>query len=182
MNTTSDEYIMDQVKSGDHRQFSILFERYSKSIFNYFMQWTKDIAKAEDLTQDVFIKIFKNRHKFKGVNFKIWLFTISRNLRTDFYRAKVGKKIDERPIDEVLNYMPIDQNGEGIDESLDKEKLKRAIETLKDDKKEVLFMQFFQGMKSNEIAEMLNISPENARARSHRAIKALRRQFSDLKK
>lgn len=170
---------MNQVKSGNHAQFSVLFERYNKSVFSYFMQWTKDIAKAEDLTQDVFIKIFKNRDKFKGEHFKIWLFTISRNLRTDFYRKNLKNKINQTPVEEMfdhrINHEDLAYEPEEDElTSFDGTRLKLAIETLPEDKREVLFMQFFQGLKSNEIGEVLGISPENARARSHRAIKELR--------
>src|SRR5688572_26939729 len=75
------------VKDGDLDSLSGLFERYHRPLFGFFYRILDDRAAAEDLVQDVFVRVLKYRHTFRGHgSFEAWLFHIARNARRDSTR------------------------------------------------------------------------------------------------
>ena len=77
---TQDHEIMLSVKNGDIHKLGLLFDKYSKGLYNYFRIQINDRANSEDLVQNVFYNILKYRHTFKnGADFKVWMYTVARN-------------------------------------------------------------------------------------------------------
>src|SRR5260221_14328198 len=86
----TDEMIMEAVKNGDLQQASLLFERYHKRIFNFLARLASDRELAEDLTQNVFLRMMKYSGSYKeGLKFQSWIYQMARNALLAHYRAKV---------------------------------------------------------------------------------------------
>ena len=92
--TLTDELLMRAVRAGDCGQLSGLFERYHAPLFDFLCRTTGDRAAAEDLVQDVFVRILKYRHTYRDDScFETWLFRIARNARADFFRRRTAVRM-----------------------------------------------------------------------------------------
>ena len=89
MENTKDEKLVAQFLDGDNEAFDNLLNRYLKPIYNFIFRLTRDLPSTEDLTQEVFIKVWKNLSRFnQNKSFKVWLFSIARNTAYDFLKKK----------------------------------------------------------------------------------------------
>src|SRR5688500_20231791 len=80
---------MRAVRDGDIGQLGVLFERYHGPVFDFLSRMTGDRLAAEDMVQDVFIRILKYRGTFRDEgSFETWLFRIARNARADYFRQR----------------------------------------------------------------------------------------------
>lgn len=182
LNAISDNFLMLKVKDGDLDQLSLLFERYHRSLFSYFYQLTSNTAECEDLVQNVFYRILKYRHQFRGDGeFKAWVFHIAKNVGLDRFKKKRPQALEtienwqERLEDQTPNQI------QKLMEQDDLDLLKRALQLLEADKREVLVMSKLQGMKYKEIGDILGCEENAVKVRVFRALKALREVFFSLK-
>jgi RNA polymerase sigma-70 factor (ECF subfamily) len=124
---------------------------------------------AEDLTQDCFVRAFRNWEVFHGTGSRqAWLFAIARNAQVDWFRKLSREK-------RALQT----HGGSGGEVSLepaaeDTEALWRAIEGLGPDQREVIHLRFAAGLSYAEIAEMLGVPVGTVRSRLHRGLETLR--------
>ena len=89
MQTFDDHHVMRQVKAGQIEKLGQLFEKYNKQLFHLFLWQTEDPSLSEDLVQEVFLRILKYRHSYRGEGqFKTWMFSIARSARIDHFRKK----------------------------------------------------------------------------------------------
>ncbi|MFH1183070.1 MAG: RNA polymerase sigma factor [Candidatus Moraniibacteriota bacterium] len=87
--TTSDQELIQNILARDDRAFEKLLKRYLKPVYNFIYQLTNDSSVIDDLTQETFIKVWKNLRRFdKSKNFKVWLFAIAKNTAYDFLKKK----------------------------------------------------------------------------------------------
>ncbi|MFA6919366.1 MAG: sigma-70 family RNA polymerase sigma factor, partial [Patescibacteria group bacterium] len=84
-----DEQLVQQYLSGDEKSLEVLIQKYLKPIYNFVYRYVGDMANAEDLTQEVFVKVWKNIKKFdRKKSFKTWIFCIAKNTAFDYLRKK----------------------------------------------------------------------------------------------
>lgn len=179
MDPVSDTAIMLKVKAGNIDKLGLLYERYHKMLFGFFWRMSGSIDDSEDLVQTVFYQILKNRTQFKGKGkFSSWMFQIAHNLWADHYKKnhKIELKDDmERwELKEDLN----------ADEQIEKEEqlrqLRNALYALSEDKREVLILSRFQGLKYREIAKITDSTEGAVKIKVFRALTDLREQFSKI--
>lgn len=174
---------MLQVKSGDTDQLGLLFERYNRALFGYFMRMTGSPPLSEDLVQNVFVRILKYRHTYKDEgSFMTWLFRIARNTHIDYYRKEKRQVAIEEMSDpdELAGENPDDKTGDTEERRINW--IKKAMDQLDDDKKEVLVLSRYQGFKYREIAEILDCSISTVKVRVFRAMNELRTTISNMEK
>src|ERR1043166_6246483 len=83
---------MEAVKNGELQQASFLFDRYHKRIFNFLRQLSNDTMLAEDLTQNVFLRLIKYRNSYReGNRFQSWIYQMARNVFADHYQSNKNK-------------------------------------------------------------------------------------------
>jgi len=172
--------IMEAVKNGDLQQASTLFERYNKRIFNFLARLAMDRALAEDLTQNVFLRIIKYRGSYKeGARFQSWIYQVARNVFSDHYQAHKNKYSDFVDVEKLKDNMP-----ETEDEPWEeKEKLlHRSMAMLPDEQRELLVLTRFQHMKYEEVAQIMNTTVANIKVKVHRAVAKLREHYFELEK
>ncbi|HLT74066.1 MAG TPA: sigma-70 family RNA polymerase sigma factor [Ohtaekwangia sp.] len=171
----TDETIMVAVKNGDLQQTSFLFERYHKRIFNFLAQLSNDREVAEDLTQNVFLRMIRYRNSFRDDSrFTPWIYQIARNVYADHYQ--MAKKTHKETVDfaKVSDSIP-DESDQGVNEK--EELLYRSMERLSEEQRELLIMTRFQHMRYEEVAQIMNTSVSNIKVKVHRAIGKLREYY-----
>jgi RNA polymerase sigma factor (sigma-70 family) len=176
----TDEEIMNSVKLGSIKLLAILFERYHVKLYNYFLRLTGHQGTSEDLTQEVFFRILKYRGTFRQESkFTTWMYQIGRNVHIDYWR----KYKEELPLSEQWEEKidPANPPEQEAREEQDAAILHRALSQLPPAKKEVLVLSRFQGMKYREISQLLGCSLSAVKIQVHRAIKDLRKTYSQLK-
>ena len=137
-------------------------------------------ALSEDLVQNVFFRIMKYKHAFKGDGeFKTWMFHIARNVNTDHYRKskKLGNREDIEQWNERLTDQPQIEQQEQKEEDLGV--LKLAMSKLSDEKREILNLSKLKGIKYKEIGEMLNCSEGAVKVKVFRALNDLKKKYTE---
>lgn len=177
----TDEMIMEAVKNGDLQQASLLFDRYNKRIFHFLARMTMDRALAEDLTQNVFLRLIKYRTSYReGARFQPWIYQVARNIFSDHYQSHKNKYSDFVDVEKVSDYMP-----DTDDTNLTNERerlLHQSMAKLESDQRELLVLTRFQQMKYEEVALIMNTSVANIKVKVHRAIAKLREHYFELEK
>ena len=168
---------MSLVKSGQLDFLNEVFSRYSKRIYNYFLKSTLERDDSDDLTQELFIRVMKYRKSYKdGNSVQFWIFQIARNMLKDYFRKMKAHKDQFNPVE----VMPesVDEGDEGLVER--EKKLHLAMKELSDDRRELLVLSKFQGLKYEQIAKMRGTTVSNIKVQVHRTIKELKEVFFEL--
>ncbi len=176
----TDEEIMTQAKAGSAQVLAILFERHHVKLYNFFMRLTGDRGSSEDLTQDVFFRILKYRSSFRHESkFTTWMYQIGRNVHID--HLKKHKK--EMPLEDAWEEKATAEPGPDKKTETEQEAafLHKALALLPPAKKEVLVLSRFQGMKYQDISQVLGCSLASVKTQVHRAIKDLRKNYMELR-
>lgn len=169
---------MLKVKSGDLDRIGLLFERHYKPLFGFLFRMTADKESSEDMVQNVFLRMLKYRHTFKGDGeFRTWMYHLARNVLNDHHkRAKRQANPLEQTFREVADEAP--------ESTADKEEqvhlLNSALARLTEENREILVLSRYQELAYHEIALILNISEGNVRVRIHRAMAQLKSIYLKL--
>ncbi len=172
---------MLKVKEGQLDQLGLLFERHNRPLYGFFYRLTADGPISEDLVQNVFIRMIKYRHTYKGDGkFTTWMYHMARNLFADHYKKqkRMGYKEDPEVTDK---YLVNEVNAEQTriqQEQLDL--LQLAMNKLTPEKKEILVLSKYQGMRYQDIAEVLEITESAVKVRIFRALKDLKKAYEAL--
>jgi RNA polymerase sigma factor (sigma-70 family) len=163
----TDEFLMLSVKQEDLDKAAILYERYKKKMYNFFLYKNyNDQERSEDCVQQVFYRVIKYRHTYReGSNFKIWIYSIARNIQYQDYKDQV--KMNEIR----TNYLITEEYEDSND---DYQAIQKAMKILPEAHREVLLMAKFLGLKYEEIAQIHDCSVGVIKTRVFRAMKSLR--------
>lgn len=155
-----------------------LVKRYQGPIFAYIYRWLRNRADAEDLTQDVFIKMFRALHTYsRKSSFRAWLYRIARNRVIDFLRRKKPSTVD---IENVVTVTDEDTPVEAFERSSDQEKIDHAIATLPHIYREVLLLRHRDELTYEEIVDATGVTLGTVKARLHRARALLRKRLNEV--
>ena len=149
-----------------------LYEDYSLKVRNYILSQVNDFTLAEDLTSDVFVKVYSNIDTFdsKKASLSTWIFTITRHLLIDYYRTR---KV-EAELPEDLTY-DID---EGICTPDNLETLKEALKTIDQKEKDVILLHYYSKMTLKEVALKMGISYAYVKILHNKALENLKGAFN----
>jgi RNA polymerase sigma factor (sigma-70 family) len=173
-----DEQIMLEVRGGNIARMEVLFDRYHRSLFGYFMHQTSSRTASEDLVQDVFFRILKYRHTYQPeTSFRAWLFQVGRNVYADY----LGKRKPEVALADDAAFAsgetPADRQ---VQERQETALVRRALAALPPEKREVLVMSRFLDLKYEEIAAILKCEVGTVKVRVYRALRELGDRFFAL--
>lgn len=171
MQKLSDHDLMMAVKNGDLDKMGLIFNRHHKKLYNLMLWQTHDPGLSEDLVQEVFYRMLKSRHTYKGMGkFTAWMNIIARSVKIDHYRkVKPSASLDSIKNQTEENPLP-DTVLEAKDEA---ELIHQAIARLDEKKQEVLIMSRFQNMKYEKIAKILGCSVGTVKTRVFLALRDL---------
>jgi RNA polymerase sigma-70 factor (ECF subfamily) len=159
--------VLRKAQKGDERAFSLIVRAYETPVFNYILRLVGDRALAEDLTQEVFLRVFQGLPKFSlRSRFTTWMFQVTKNrvldeLRSMERRPRSFVALDDLPPLEVLD-APFERL-EAIDA------VWRAVENLNVDLKMALLLRDIVGMSYTEIADSLEITLATVKWRIYKA-------------
>jgi RNA polymerase sigma-70 factor (ECF subfamily) len=176
----SDSALMQRVRAGELDQLSELFERHHRRLYQFFLRLARDRAAAEDLVQEVFVRLLKYRHTWRDeAEFVPWMFALARNAAVDHFRARSrDSRRDQAAVPETPEVAP--RAVERLEELERAAQLRAALDRLAPEKREVLLLARFGELRHDRIAAMLGISPGAVRVRLHRALKELREAYRQV--
>lgn len=166
--------LIRRARARDASAYGRLYDSYAQRIYRYIYFRVTDVETAEDLTSAVFLKAWENIQRYRpGAPFLAWLYTIARNTVIDHYRT-------HKPVVQIEDVVISQDAGldDGLDQQHDAELLRRAMQGLTDEQREVLALRFIQEMDTEEIARQMNKTAGAVRALQMRALQALARNMN----
>lgn len=163
-----------QAADGDTAAFDDITKIYLADVYRYLVWLTKDAQKAEDITQDTFVKAWRSIQKSDTARpFLPWLLRIARNCAFDFFRKKVITPFSALTDHEQHFFLRQASSIPTPDETArqnERAQLVQAIlNTLSANYREVIVLHYLEGLSVPEVAQVLNLSQETARTRLRRA-------------
>jgi RNA polymerase sigma-70 factor (ECF subfamily) len=151
-----DPELLRRAQKGDEHAFAELVRAYETPLYNYILRLTGDRALAEDLLQEVFLRVYQGLPRFSlRCKFTTWLFQVTKNSVLDELRAKERRPLTPVTLDDAPHLEALDQPAERV-EAIDG--LWRAIDALPVDLKMALLLRDVVGLSYNEIADSLEIT------------------------
>ena len=162
-------------KDGEADAFGELYERYVQTIFRFVYVRLDDRRDAEDLTEEVFLRVWQSLRNYReqGVPFLAFLFRIARNAVIDFYRSSKSSAHQESIEDNPLQDLRSDPGEQAIT-NLEHQELRRILDTMREDYRMVLVLRFLSELSPEETAQVMGRSTGAVRVLQHRALAALR--------
>jgi RNA polymerase sigma-70 factor, ECF subfamily len=162
-----------EAQSGDMEALHFLYVRFSPDVLNYVKSVVKDHHEAEDITQNVFVKLTTALQKYEAreVPFAAWILRVARNAALDHLRARRSLPCEEVRVSDT------DQSRIGHERRSD---LRLALGQLPEDQREVLILRHIVGMSPVEIAATLGKTESSVHGLHHRGRRSLKLALSDL--
>lgn len=167
----TDIELIERCLARDESAWEQIVLRYKRKVFGIAYKFTGRFEEAEDLTQEVFLKVYKALDSYKREQeFYWWLVSISRNTCIDYYRsAKRQRRVITEDLDRIKNFKFDGISPQGSMEAAERSKLLReSLAHLPDDLRVVLIMRDLKGMSYKEIADQLQLAEGTVKSRIHR--------------
>ena len=171
----SDAYYIDKIRDGETAHFAVLLERYSQPVFSLIVKIVGNREDAEELTQDVFLKVFRSLSSFQGNSlFSTWLYRIAYNVAVSAARKK---KYEWVAIEESMIEDAPENTWDDALEQIDKEaqlyRLEMAVTKLSPDDRALVSLFYMQEKAIEEIVSITGLSLSNVKTKLHRVRKKL---------
>jgi len=184
----TDVELMLDVKAGDDSSFDFLLQKYRSPLVNFLHRMVRDTATAEDLAQEVFLRVYRARKQYTpSAKFTTWLFRIATNLALNSVRdnryAKLAVPLDAAadedaaPMELPAPVMRIDEHMIERDRT---EFIRRAIASLPEKQRAAVLLHKYEEMDYGEIAKILDCSESALKSLLFRAYESLRVQLAPL--
>jgi RNA polymerase sigma-70 factor (ECF subfamily) len=170
--------LVKRLKASDHGAFRTVFDQWQQTIFNFLLFRTKDVARAEDLLQEVFLKLWDTRSRLdEKRSLRNYLYTIADNLALN--EARHEKVVFKHREDTIVPLFTNTENPEFILEEKEwKSKLEGAIASLPEKPRIIFLMSRMEDLSYQEIADRLSISIKTVETHMVTALKCLRQTLS----
>lgn len=173
-----DQDVVPLLKKGSIIAFEKLFNRYSEKLYRFTFSYLKSESEAEDVVQEVFLKIWENRAKLKtGTSFQSYLFTIAFNSIRKNFNAKARQNKFRIDLLEFLSHDKPSLESQPDFETL-LTKLDSLIDQMPERRKEIFMMRKKEGKAVRDIAEKLNISTKTVENQITEAMNQLKKEFA----
>ncbi|WP_276134684.1 RNA polymerase sigma factor [Polluticoccus soli] len=176
--TYTEEELVSLLKQQSKEAYNYLYRQYSAVLFGVIKRIVMDEQTAQDVLQEVFVKIWNNIQQYDPVKGRIytWMINIARNSSIDKLRSKgevmKGKiRGDEETVNNIGGGLQTEQNTDAIG-------LKKLVDELKPEHKAIVELAYFKGYTMEEIGKALDIPVGTVKTRMRNAIQTLRQQFS----
>jgi RNA polymerase sigma-70 factor (ECF subfamily) len=188
----TDEVLMMQFQGGDRAAFASLVRRHKVPIFNFVLRQVHSRTTAEDIVQDVFVRVVHRASTFKHeARFTTWIYSIARNLCIDHLRKMSLRRhpsLDQAPQGDRDHLALVERVADGhpstaADRSLTStdigERIVSAVEALPDDQREVFLLRQLANIPFKEIAEMTGVPENTVKSRMRYALERLQDALSE---
>jgi RNA polymerase sigma-70 factor (ECF subfamily) len=186
--TRSDVQLMLDVKAGDDASFNLLLQKYRTPLINFLFRMVRDSATAEDLAQEVFLRVYRARKQYSpSAKFTTWLFRIATNLALNSVRDNRHRQMDisiDAPVEEDETPLQLPAREMRIDEHMIErdraEFIRQAISSLPEKQRVAVLLHKYEEMDYAEIAKILECSESALKSLLFRAYETLRVQLAPL--
>lgn len=170
-------YLIQKAQQYDEQALSELCKRFFEDVYSYFYYRTKDVADAQDLTNDVFLRLIESIRTYTPArgSFRAWLFGIAHHRLVDHHRRQAIRDHDR--LDEELSsseHGPAAQ----AEAHLTQERLRVALDHLTEEQRQVILLKFIENLSNAEVAHILGKSEGAINALQYRALRALRQALN----
>ncbi|HET9952924.1 MAG TPA: RNA polymerase sigma factor [Polyangiaceae bacterium] len=190
----TDEMLMVRYQRGDAEAFATLARRHTRPVYNFVLRKLRDVAAAEDVAQEVFLRVVQNAGEFKHeARFSTWLYSIARNSCVDHQRRMShrrhasldrpapGKSEASEPLGAHLPDLRPDGNAErSYVSSKVQASILNALDALPDDQREVFLLREVANLPFKEIAVVTDTPENTVKSRMRYALDRLREALSDF--
>ena len=190
----TDEMLMVRYQRGDRDAFAELVRRYKSPIYNFVLRQVRQGTTAEDVTQDVFLRVVQSAAEFKHeARFSTWLYTIARNLCVDHLRkqthrrhpsldqpAQSGNESSRPLLDNVADGHPRASVERSAVSGEVAGKIVEAVEALPEEQREVFLLRELGNLPFKEIAEITGVGENTVKSRMRYALDRLQEALSEF--
>ncbi len=182
MNKEKDNMLVENTLKGDVNAFEELVSSYQSRLFNFLSKMAATREDAEEITQEVFIKVYKNLYKYNNKwSFSTWIYRIAVNtLRSEYRKVKKAKDVDYYASIPELPASFSDYPDIAYEMKEKRVEIIKIIDHLKEDQKTALLLRCMQDFSFKEIGDILGISPEAAKMKIQRAKQTVIRNYEEL--
>ena len=182
----TDDALVALYSKGNNQAFDILLKRYKDKVYSYIYFSVRNDELAEDLFQETFVKaivtIQQGRYTENG-KFPAWITRIAHNLVIDFFRQERNENVVSNDETEVDLFNDVKLSDDNIETKLVNEQVlsdvRRLVDFLPDNQREVVYMRFYQYLSFKEISEITGVSINTALGRMRYALLNLRRMAEE---
>ncbi len=168
----SDDELIDRIRGGDETAAEELINRYYAAILRYCGWHCSGPEKAEDLTQETFLKLFRSLPKYKGrKKFKAYLYTIANRLCIDESRRMRLYSLEDAE--------GIVSGQNEIAQVEHREEIRRLLSVLSQEQREAVILRFGQELGYSEIAKVIGCSMRTAQSRVRNGLRLMKKEFGD---
>lgn len=172
----SDEDLMEHFQAGYEQAFNILVSRFQDRLHNFLYRYTHNHKDCEDLVQETFLRVYRSRHSYERIaRFSTWMYTIALNLAKSLYKKKqrmTTVTIHEDESDPDDQPMKLEDTGilqdDTLHEKMCMDHLKKALQKLSDDFRQVVILRDIQQMSYDEIADVTDLPMGTVKSRINR--------------
>jgi RNA polymerase sigma-70 factor (ECF subfamily) len=182
----TDEELIARFHNGDAYAFDLLVRRYKDPLLNFTYRFLGDLVEAEDIVQETFYRVYKNKHYYKEVaKFSTWIYTIAGNLAKTELRRRKRRKVfsihKETAAEKELELPDLQSDPEKEVNTLVTEKIiQRAITSLPEKFRQVIVLRDIQGFSYEEISSIIKVPLGTVKSRVNRARLKLQEDLSFL--
>ena len=175
MKTSNDDALIRRAQALDPGALAELYDRHFDGIYRYLFTRVRHQADAEDLTEQVFLKMVDSiqRYRPRGVAFSSWLYRIAHNLLVDRYRRAARETVELS--DQVRDSRPHADPAALAQNSEERRQLLAAVQRLTPEQQQVITMRFIDNLDVDEIARLTRRRPGAIHSMQHRALASLYR-------
>jgi len=167
----SDEELVRKIaKTRDTALFEELYNRYAKIVYNKCFNFTNQYAVAEDLTHDIFLKLFLSVHQFSGKSkFSTWLFSFTYNFCVNYVTRSKEYRIMTDSVEIEERNLPAVDFDDSLIYNMQVEKLEKALEKISPQQKMILLLKYQDDVSIKELQDYLGIGESAVKMRLMRA-------------
>lgn len=175
------ELVREIIESNNTHLFSVLYDRYAKVVYNKCLSFASSKEEAQDLTHDIFIKLFVKLRTFKGQSkFSTWLYSFTYNFCVNYVTRDKFKKNETRYEGEIKDEIEEDLGEEALFE-LKADKLQKALKLISADDRMILLMKYQDDLSIKEIQNLLQLGESAVKMRLKRARQKVINEYNNLK-
>lgn len=186
MLNNTDKQLISNYLAGDEKSLEVLIKRYLKPIYSFVYRYVGNSQDAEDITQEVFVKIWRNLKKFdQNKSFKTWIFSIAKNTSIDWLKKKKAMPFSNFENEEGKNVLietltdPAPLPNEIFERAGIAKMLNTAMDQLTPKYRMVLFLRYNDHFNFREIAEALGEPLNTVKSRHRRALILLKKLITE---
>jgi RNA polymerase sigma-70 factor (ECF subfamily) len=174
----NDSELVVRAKAGDHAAFTQIYERYAPAIYRYIYFRIGEAELAEDLQAEVFLRMLEGIHRYedRGWPISAWLYRIAHDRTIDTIRRRRNRQ--QLPLE---SWGGMCDGPEGsVSAQMDYEEIKRTLDDLTEDQRQVIQMRFMADMSIQEVATKLGRTEGSVKALQHRGLQSLARRLQPM--